>query len=118
MDISALGAAAMGGVLVTPDAIVPFEVQATDLPADSTLEVITGLVDLAGVAALEPANTVRTIQAQDVRDGRVRFDLRPRNGRYVRTVVRDSAGRLIGFSNPTWVLPTTPPGGIPADRLL
>lgn len=118
MDISAQGQPAMGGVLVTPDRRVSFEVLATDLPADSTLELVTGRVDLAGVSVLRPANTVIRIPARDVRSGRFAFDLRPRQGRYLRAMVRDAAGAVIGFSNPTWALPSAPPRGVPANRRL
>jgi len=118
MDISAQGQPAMGGVLVTRDRLVPMEVMATDLPAGSTIEVITGRVDLAGTSTLSPANTVMQIPASEVTAGVVAFDLRLRRGRYVRAVVRDVAGTVIGFSNPTWLMPTLPPGGVPADRLL
>ena len=118
MDISARGEAAMGGVLVTSATRVSYEVLASDLPADSTLELITGVVDLAGTSALEPVNTVVQVPAADVRGGVVGFDVRPEEGRYLRAAVRDALGSVIGFSNPTWVFPTPPPRGIPPERVL
>jgi hypothetical protein len=35
---------------------------------------------------------------------------------FVRTQVLDSAGTVVGLSNPVWLLRATPPGGIPAPR--
>jgi len=118
MEISAQGRAAMGGVLVTPDTSVPFEVAASDLPADSTLELVTGAADFAGADNPEPAITTRRIPADEVLHGSVEWDFEPGPGRYLRAAVRDSAGAIIGFSNPTWVFPTTPAGGVPPQRLL
>jgi len=34
----------------------------------------------------------------------------------VRTQVLDSAGALVGLSNPVWLLRAAPPTGIPAPR--
>lgn len=118
MQISAQGKRAMGGVLVTPAAQVPMKVSAEDLPADSTLELITGEADFAGPSVPEPAITTVRIPAAQVRRGRVRLDFEPGAGRYLRVAVRNSAEEIIGFSNPTWVFPSTPPGGVPPNRLL
>lgn len=118
MDISAQGRRAMGGVLISTDARVPLEVTATELPAESTLEIVIGEVDFAGPDRAKPAITTEAIPAAQVQNGSVELDLEPGAGRYLRAAVRDSAGALIGFSNPTWVLPTLPPGGVPPQRLL
>ena len=38
-------------------------------------------------------------------------------GSFVRSQVLDSAGTVVGLSNPVWLLRSVPPGGIPAPRL-
>lgn len=118
MEISVADRAAMGGVLISRDSRVPVTVEASDLPTGSSLEIVTGEADLAGAAYPDPAITTRQVPARDVPAGQVRFDLEPGEGRYVRAVVRSEAGTIIGFSNPTWVFPETPPGGVPVERLL
>ena len=118
MDISTGGLGAMGGVLVTQDATVPMTVSAAELPVDSTLELITGEVDYAGPGQPTPAISTVGIRARNVRQGRVELDFEPGAGRYLRAAVRDRDGKLVGFSNPTWLLPSSPPGGVPAQRRL
>lgn len=85
--VEADGAVATGRQAVT--------VTATDLPKDGVLEVVTGRADRGG-----PRPAVDTVTA---RGGRHSVDLDP--GRYVRAVVRDAAGRIVGVGNPLWVLP-------------
>lgn len=118
MDLYAAGQPAMGGVLVTAQTQVPLTVVAHDLPADSTLELITGEADFAGSAVPEPAITVERIPSSNVRRGRVDLDFAPGAGRYLRAVVRDAAEHVVGFSNPTWMFPGLPPGGVPPTRRL
>ncbi|MBA2416691.1 MAG: hypothetical protein H0V64_12560 [Geodermatophilaceae bacterium] len=118
MEISAQGVRAMGGVLVTTDARVPMKVSVSDLPADSTLELVTGEVDFAGPDQPDPAVTTVRVPARDVHQGGVWLDFEPGAGRYLRAAIRDSEEKVVGFSNPTWVLPRIPPGGVPPQRRL
>ncbi len=92
---------AMGGVVVS-DEPVPVTVAATDLPAGGTVQVVTGQADRAA-----PVPAIRTGSARSL-------DVPP--GSYVRAVVRDADGRLVGFGNPLWVLAEEPAGGVPAAR--
>jgi hypothetical protein len=92
---------AMGGVVVSGEP-VPVTVAATDLPAGGIVQVVTGQADRAA-----PVPSIRTGSARSL-------DVPP--GSYVRAVVRDADGRLVGFGNPLWVLPEEPAGGVPAAR--
>ena len=92
---------AMGGVVVSGSP-VPVTVAVTDLPAGGTVQVVTGRADRAA-----PVPAVRTGTARAL-------DVPP--GSYVRAVVRDAAGQLVGFGNPLWVLPAEPAGGVPDAR--
>ena len=103
LELTAGGRPAMGGVVVGRDP-VPVTVTATDLPAGATVEVVTGRADAAAPAPAVTSGTARS------------FDLPP--GSYVRAVVRDAAGRIVGLGNPLWALPAEPPGGVPAARRL
>jgi len=104
LRMTAAGADAMGGVLVTDLPTVPVTVAATDLPRGGTVELVTGRADRAAPA---PAVETTVGRARDVPAGS-----------YVRAMVRDADGRLAGIGNPVWVLREDPPGGVPAARRL
>lgn len=96
--VEATGVVATGRQAVT--------VTASDLPKDGALEVVTGRADRGGP---EPATRAAT-----ARGGEHSLELDP--GQYVRAVVRDAGGRIVGVGNPTWVL--TDHTGVPAARQL
>jgi hypothetical protein len=106
LDATAAGKPAMGAVAVADGRPVPVTVTATELPRGGALEVVTGRVDRA---APEPAVTATTAGG-----GSHSIDLRA--GSYVRAVVRDGAGRIVGVGNPLWVVDE--PAGVPPARLL
>jgi hypothetical protein len=110
MDLRLNGKTAMGGVLVTKSAKLSVEAVATSLPAGAKLEVITGLADFAGTGKLAPSTSVKVVTRAPYK-----FTVKPGKGVYVRTQVR-LAGRVVGVSNPLWLLPKKPPRPIPADR--
>lgn len=111
MELSVHGAPAMGGVLVTSDPATAVAVQATDLPAGGTLEVVVGRVDDAGEHDAKPAVDVRRYAT-----GAATVEVPP--GSYLRSVVRSARGDLVGFSNPVWVLGAEPALGVPLGRRL
>ncbi|MEV7629026.1 hypothetical protein [Actinoplanes sp. NPDC089786] len=110
LDLRVAGGSAMGAVIITKDKSVTVDAVATDLPAGSVLEIITGVTDLAGLKNLTPAVTVQRVSAG------TSLKVRPGAGAYVRTQVRLADNRLIAASNPVWLLPKSPPHGVPADR--
>jgi hypothetical protein len=119
LNLTVLGLPAMGSVLVTRLPLIPVTITATDLPADATVEVITGKVDRAGVADLNPATTVRALRPVLFNPGPYLLPLTTKGGVYVRTQVRGADGAVIAVSNPFWVLPEAPPGnGVPDARRL
>jgi hypothetical protein len=100
LEVTAAGRPAMGAVAATGGRSVPVTVTATGLPRGGALEVVTGRVDNAA-----PAPDVGTERA---RGGAHSFDL-PAGG-YVRAVVRDATGRIVGVGNPFWASPEAAPG--------
>lgn len=97
---------AMGAVVATAGRSVPVTVTATELPKGGALEIVTGRADKAA-----PVPAVQVVTAAG---GTHSADLAP--GRYVRAVVRDATGRIVGVGNPTWVLRDHT--AIPAERRL
>jgi hypothetical protein len=112
LDLRMNGKTVMGGVLVTKSAKVSVQAVATDLPAGATLEVITGVADFAGTGKLTPSTSTKVVKKAPYT-----FTVKPGKGVYVRTQVR-SADRIVGVSNPLWLLPKKPPRPIPSDRKL
>jgi len=114
LDLAVDGRPAMGGVLITDAATVPVDLTATDLPEGTSLEVLTGAVDLAGTADLRPATRSRRIDRAALSRAPVRMSVAPGSGSYVRTQVRTADGTVIAVSNPLWLLRDAPPRGVPA----
>jgi hypothetical protein len=107
LQLAAAGVAAMGGVVVTGQRTVPVTVTATDLPKGGSVEVVTGRTDRAAPApAIESALV----------GGEHSFDAP--SGSYVRAMVRDAGGRIVGIGNPVWLLREDPPDGVPRARRL
>jgi hypothetical protein len=104
LEVSAGGRPAMGAVAV--GTTVPVTVTATDLPRDGALEVVTGVVDRAA--------PVPAISTERAGGGTHSLDLPA--GHYVRAVVRDAGGRIVGVGNPLWA--AADPTGVPAPRRL
>ena len=95
----------MGGVLFTGKRKVNVAVKATELPRGASVDLVIGKCDFAGVRALQPINRVRRLPRRGFVAGVWRGQIDRRGGSYVRAVVRNAAGDIIGFSNPVWVLP-------------
>jgi hypothetical protein len=115
LDTLTDGTAAMGSVSVAARATRSVAVQATGLPGDSTVEVVRGPVDFAGQ---DPGTTVVASlpASRFTGTGAVAVPVAMGTGCFVRAQVR-RAGALVATGNPTWLLPTAPPGGVPAARL-
>ncbi|PWU43338.1 hypothetical protein DLJ46_31900 [Micromonospora globispora] len=116
LDIEVDGRTAMGAVVVTSAEELTVRLLATDLPAGAALELITGTVDLAGVADLTPATRTTRISARQLRQGWHDLRVEPGAGAYVRTQVRGADGRILGVSNPSWFLRSVSGDGIPPAR--
>lgn len=97
---------ALGAVVATGGRSVPVTVTATELPRGGTLEVVTGRADRAA--------PVPAIQTVPVPGGTRTADVAA--GSYVRAVVRDATGRIVGVGNPTWVVRDHT--AIPSERRL
>ncbi|MEW2329772.1 hypothetical protein AB0880_18400 [Micromonospora chersina] len=116
LDLEIGGRSAMGAVLITDAGELTVRLRATDLPAGATLEVVTGAVDLAGVADPTPAISTGQVAWRQLRQGWHDLPVSPGAGTYLRTQVRGRDGVIIGAGNPVWLLRRPPPRGIPPAR--
>lgn len=117
LDIEADGCHPMGSVSVANSARRTVTVTATDLPTGAVLEVVQGQVDYAGPAHPLPGNrTIARYTAQDMKRGSRSLAVDTNNSSFVRTVVHNATNRIVGLSNPVWLLHDVPPTGIPSRR--
>ena len=90
---------------------------ATEIPAGGALQVIRGTVDQAGTADLTAnSRVIATYAAGDLGGGSVATAIDTTRGCFVRTQVLNGGGKVIGLSNPVWLLRKTPRWGIPRAR--
>lgn len=119
LDLELGGQPAMGGVLADADRPTPLVVNASDLPADSTLEIISGVVGRTGSDKMSPDLTSRTVPAAAMPHGGFALDLDPGpTGSFARAQIRDRDGTVFAASNPVWALPEGSPIHAPTDRLI
>ena len=89
---------------------------AANLPAGSSVEIITGAVDYTGSDPLTLLAATLGAPAFGA-SGTAGVTLNTSVPCFVRAQVRNSAGTIIGIGNPIWLLHAAPPAGIPAARL-
>jgi hypothetical protein len=107
----------MGSASVSAVRTRQLTVVATDLPTNSTVEVVQGMVDYAGNSALVPdTSVIASYSSADLAGGHVVLPIDSTVSSFVRTQVVDSTGALVAFSNPSWLLRQMPPLGIPGPR--
>jgi hypothetical protein len=117
LDLMVDGTAPMGSASVSSVSSRKLAITATKVPAGGSLQVMQGDVDYAGKQGLAAnTNVIATYSAAQLAGGQVTRSVDTSKDSFVRTQVFDSAGTLIGLSNPVWLLRHQPPGGIPVPR--
>ena len=117
LDLLVDGSAPMGSVSIARVASRQLLASATKIPASGSLQILQGVVDYAGAAALS-ANTkvIGTFPASALGSGSVNQSIDTSKDTFVRTQVLNASGTVVGLSNPVWLLRAAPPGGIPVAR--
>jgi hypothetical protein len=106
----------MGAVSVRARRSATLRLGVTGLPAGGAVQVVRGDVDYAGRATPEPGTRVLTSRgAADLSSNR-EYTLDSAADCFVRLQVVDAAGTIVAFGQPTWLLTTPPPHGVPAPR--
>ncbi len=117
MDVLVDGTCPMGSISVSQATSRSLLLTATSVPAGGDVRVVQGAVDYAGTASPTPnTQVVAIIPAGDLMAGQARITMNTSSSSFVRTEVRNSAGTVVGLSNPVWLLRSSPPGGIPLAR--
>ena len=117
LDLLVDGTCPMGSASVSSLSTRQLTVSASDLPANSTVQVVQGAVDYAGTAAPTPnAAVIASYTAADLAGGSVTLPVDCTVSSFVRTQVVASTGAVVALSNPAWLLREIPPKGIPNPR--
>ena len=117
LDLLVDGTCPMGSASVSSLSTRQLTVSASDLPANSTVQVVHGVVDYAGTAAPTPnAVVIASYTAADLDGGSVTLPVDCTVSSFVRTQVVGSTGTVVALSNPAWLLREIPPTGIPSPR--
>jgi hypothetical protein len=116
LDLLVDGTCPMGSASVSSLPTRQLTVSATQLPANSMLQVLQGAVDYAGIAAPSPNGAViASYTTADLASGSVTLPVDCTASSFVRTQVVGSTG-TVALSNPAWLLREVPPNGIPTPR--
>jgi len=117
LDLLVDGTCPMGSVSVSQATSRTLLLTATSVPAGGDVRVIQGTVDYAGTGSPTPnTSTVAVVPFGDLEAGTATIPIDTSASCFVRTEVRNSAGTVVGLSNPVWLLRSAPPGGIPLER--
>jgi hypothetical protein len=116
VDLLVDGVAPMGSVSVSDLASRSLRIMVTGVPNGGSVRLVRGPVDYAGSTVPDPNTVSQTFPASDLSSGSVTVRIDTTAASYARVEVLDSTGRVVGASNPVWMLRADPPGGIPAAR--
>lgn len=116
VDLLVDGVAPMGSVSVSGSSARSLQIMATGVPAGGTVKLVRGPVDYAGAAVPDPNTVAQSLPASDFASGSVTVSVDTTAATFARIEVLDSTGRVVGVSNPVWMLRAEPSGGIPAAR--
>jgi hypothetical protein len=115
IDLLVDGTVPMGHVSVATKATRSLSIWAPNLPAGSSVQLVSGPVDFAG--AQDPGTTVvRTFAPSAFTGSIATLTVDTSTSRFYRVQVLASDASWIGVGNPVWLLRAQPPGGIPPAR--
>jgi hypothetical protein len=116
IDMSVDAAVPMGAVSVSSLPGRSLQIDVTGLPTGGAVQVLRGHVDKAGATTPDPNTTVvATLGASDLATSNV-LPIDTTVDCFHRLQVINSAGDVVAFGQPIWVLKNEPSTGIPAAR--
>ncbi len=116
VDLLVDGVAPMGSVSVSDLTARSLTMMVTGAPAGGSVKLVQGPVDYAGATVPDPNTVSQSFPASDFASGSVTMSVDTTTSKYARIEIADSTGRVVGASNPVWMLRASPPLGIPAAR--
>jgi len=107
----------MGSVSVSQLPSRSLKLIATGLPSGGMLQVVQGVVDYAGTQDLNSRSEVTAAYSEaDLFGGNTTHTISTHESCFVRTQVLDASGKVVGLSNPVWLLRALPKQKIPQQR--
>jgi hypothetical protein len=118
LNLTVDGSCPMGSVSLSMVSSRRLTVYATGVPAGGSVQVVQGVVDYAGTRDPVPnSRVIASFPAVQLDGGHISLNVSNTSESFVRTVVTDHTGTIVGASNPAWLLHQAPPNGIPRPRL-
>jgi len=114
LDTLVDGAVAMGAASMRSVATRTVAISLQNLPAGCTVELLRSPVDFV-FSGTDPATTVVRSWSAAAGTSTLSAAVDTSSSCFVRPQVRRN-GAIVGTGNPTWLLRSTPPGGIPGPR--
>jgi hypothetical protein len=117
VDMTVDGTVPMGAVAVAPEPVDrTLSLEVTGVPGGGAVQVLRGDVDYAGGSAPRPNTAVvASFTAAEVASN-PQLILPADDDGFVRAQVVTSAGAVVAFGQPVWMLRTAPSTGVPARR--
>jgi hypothetical protein len=117
LNLEVDGDCPMGSVSLSPASSRRLTVYATGVPSGGQVQVVQGAVDYAGTRDPVPnSQVIASFPASQLPGGQASLTVDTTRESFVRTVVADRSGTIVGASNPAWLLHKAPPRGIPRPR--
>ena len=107
----------MGSVSIAQLPSRTLRIIATRIPSGGQVSVVTGPVDYAGPTQPDPGTTTTSLPGSAFGAGYADITVDTPTSRFVRVAVCDATGRIVGGSNPVWLLTDAGPTPIPPARL-
>jgi hypothetical protein len=117
IDVVGAGFVPMGSAGMVNTDKAQLMIRTTGVPPDWTIVVVSGIADEAGTSLLDPQVTTKAIAASELVNGSVKVRVPSTVNRFHRVMLRDPSGVVQAYSNPLWLLRTTPGATVPAQRL-
>ena len=116
LDITVDGIVPMGSVSVQQRATRMVQVVCPVIPSGGRAELVRGPVDYVSSDLTNRTTGFATATEAQLESGTVSREVDTSSDCFVRVQIRSAGGEIVAFSNPIWLLRSTPPGGIPALR--
>ncbi|MCZ3386873.1 MAG: hypothetical protein LH630_07870 [Actinomycetia bacterium] len=116
IDVLGAGFVPMGSVGQVDTDQASLDVYLSDLPAGWRIGVISGVADEAGSSVLDPVVTSRAFSEFDLVEGVLSLKVSSTTSRFHRVVLRDGDSVVRAYSNPLWLLRSTPTAVVPESR--
>ena len=116
LDITVDGIVPMGSVSVQQRSTRRVQVKCPVVPSGGRAELVRGPVDYVSSDLTNRTTTFATATKAQLEAGTITRDVDTSSNCFVRVQIRNASGEIVAFSNPIWLLRSTPPGGIPPLR--